>query len=311
MDIHNTFLTLCLVVSMSYALFALLTTLLPSSWLNKASDRVDVSIEGYCMRLLTFIDWVIGPEEVRDNEGEVTPPRWTRRLVVLSLFYWIALSSIMATLQAPGLEIRNTLLTLVALHVWAWSNVLTDYFTFRVTRYNVHRFLAFRSEHSKGTKWSPLWRIVAVEVGAASLFLYLAAFGTSVANLFFIHQDVGAVLGNLDDAFRLAGTFESYSVVVGGEAKLQLAGKFTAVITSFLPTMLFVFYLLFWLIGRVDSAWLRSGFSVGSFFAALGVAVACVIGLKPTKAEEDKRLHEQYGMLSRQLEQIERRLKNE
>lgn len=171
--------------------------------------------------------------------AKIVGARWgdfntSLRLVAI---YWLVLPSFVVTFMLDSKDVvQNSLWLPVALHVWVWANIVTDYVSFNVTRECLR---AYR-EAPDPTPWLFV-KLVLKDASIALAMVFLAIIGTNVAFVILKYQDVASMFAHAwETIFNARTIFHQFGIVSGGTTSAQFPAQFWIAVTSNIPTILCV-----------------------------------------------------------------------
>jgi hypothetical protein len=194
----------------------------------------------------------------------------------------------------------NSLWILAAFHTLIWSNIVTDYVSFNVTR-EILTTYSTACQSKPGPSAGFTVKLLLCDWAVGALMLIFAIIGSNIAFLFYAKPDVDKILANFyNTVFNLETIFQPFTGTEGSLFdKVEVPALFILAATSYAPTvlavvgmmvtslLLFVTHLLLY-IGRQHvrlrrllsytdkTAWLRAclgGMVTGLTFLGGGIAL--------------------------------------
>ena len=193
-------------------------------------SKVAAQLSSYPLRVITFL---IG-NPIRDS------PFPFRGLDIryLSLFNWIVLSILAVLLIPPTAAdepfvVTNTVLSAIALFLWISMNTITDLGSMLWTRWRINRFL----NDQQAPSLRKLLRALALDTLGSLVYLIVAVLATNVSHVLLTKS-------SWDTVIAPSAIFGNYVLLWGGE-KLFFPGKAVSAFTSYLPSVVWFFFLLY------------------------------------------------------------------
>lgn len=149
----------------------------------------------------------------------------------LIIYNWIGFSSLCVLFMPSNddFSMRNTFLALMALHVWVGMNILTDTISLWWTRKKIIEFQS-SSEDNLGL----LARILMRDFSVSFSCVFLASVSTIMGHILLTGSDFWPNVLNIELLL------ENYGAKWGDKFVFYLPGKLISVITSYIPSIIWI-----------------------------------------------------------------------
>ena len=180
---------------------------------------------------------------------------WRTTTRLIALYWWLGATGATGFLLHGTEIVQHSGWRPIALNIWLWANIVTDYVSYNVTRECLSRYRAMRT-----TMIRTVGRLVLIDFTVALLMLVLVILATNTAYVCYKYEDLGMILEHAPATiFSLETTFDSYNLVSEGMTLLTLpAGAFWVAATTYFPTLLWVIGILLILVLTFLTRFLKS-----------------------------------------------------